>query len=122
MKSNLICTRCPYGCRLDVEHDESRIVQISGNRCNRGLEYARQELFDPRRIVTTTVYISGAPITLVPVKTNRSVPKRLMFDIVKTASRIHVQAPVRLGDVIVQDICGSGADLVVTRTIVQIHL
>ena len=117
MRSSLLCTSCPYGCRLEVEHDNRKIFDISGNRCKRGLEYAEHELFDPRRIVTTTVRISHAVIDFVPVKTDRAVPKRLSFDIIKTASRVNLQAPVQSGDVVIKNICGSGSDLVITRSL-----
>ncbi len=116
MKSSLLCTSCPYGCQLEVEHDERKIFSIEGNRCKKGLEYAENELFDPRRIVTTTVRISGARIELVPVKTDRSVPKKLSFDIVKTASQLCLHAPVKAGDTVIENICGSGSNLVVTRS------
>jgi len=117
MKSNLLCTSCPFGCRLEVEHDDREIFSVTGNRCKKGLEYAEHEIFDPRRVVTTTVRISGAPIELVPVKTDRSIPKKLCFDIVQAASRICLHAPVNCGDVVIENVCGSGANLVVTRSL-----
>ncbi len=117
MKTNLLCTSCPIGCRLEVEHDDSTISKVTGNRCNKGLEYAENEIFHPSRIVTTTVRISGASIQLVPVKTERSVPKKLSFDVVQATSRVRLEAPVKVGDVVIKNICGTGVNLVVTRTL-----
>jgi len=120
MKSNLLCTSCPLGCYLEIEHNNSEIFSIRGNRCKKGVEYAEHEIFDPRRIVTTTVRISGAQLNLVPVKTDRSVPKKLSFSIVESASKIILKAPVRKGDIIIQNVCGSGANLVTTRSMERV--
>lgn len=117
MTVDLICTLCPIGCNLRVEHDGRTVVALEGNRCKRGAEHADREIFRPERIVTTTVCILNAHLPLLPVKTTRGVPKDLCLAVVKEASRLRVHAPVKAGDTIVSDILGTGVDLVATRSI-----
>jgi len=63
------------------------------------------------------VKIIGARIPLLPVKTDCSVSKGKMFDIMKEIFKIQVEAPVKRGSIICKNICGSGANLVATRTL-----
>jgi len=120
MKITILCTICPFGCQMEVEHDSKTIFSVIGNRCKKGLEYVEQEIFNPRRIITTTVRIFGSLLTLVPVKTHHSVPKQLSFEIIQAASRMQLQAPVKRGDIVIKNIFGTGANLVVTRSIEKI--
>ena len=122
MQENLICTICPIGCELTVDHDDREIKGVEGNRCKRGPEYARVEVFHPRRMVTTTVRITGASVPLLPVRTDQSVPKETTFDVVHAAARLSVEAPVRVGDILATDIADSGANLVSTRSLVARNL
>ncbi len=120
MKASLLCTSCPFGCQLEVEHNEDTILQVKGNRCKKGLEYAEKEIFDPQRIITTTVSISNAIISLVPVKTDRSIAKQLSFEVIECASKIQLNAPVKMGDVVIKNILETGVNLVATRTLERI--
>lgn len=117
MKDKMTCIRCPKGCRLEVEWTEDRLISVTGNQCSKGAEYAECEIFNPTRIVTTTVSIIGGQIPLVPVKTNRPVAKNKTKVVVKAASALRVVAPIQCGEVIVSNICETGADLVATRPI-----
>ncbi|MBP7056570.1 MAG: DUF1667 domain-containing protein [Candidatus Omnitrophica bacterium] len=117
MKKELICINCPMGCCLEVDYDKDRIISVKGNECARGKDYAEKEIFHPERVVTTTVRIKGASIPVLPVKTARSVPKDLGIKIVRAASKITVEAPVKSGDVIIKNVSDTGVDLIATRTV-----
>lgn len=119
MKKELTCINCPMGCSLEVTYDADKVIGVKGNECLRGKEYASKEIFHPERVVTTTVRIKGARIPTLPVKTAKSVPKDLGLKIVKAASKITVNAPVKLGDIIMKDVLGTGVDLVATRTVMK---
>ena len=82
----------------------------------RGAKYGVEEVTNPRRVITTTVKLSGSYLNLLPVKTNDSVPKELMFDIMKVLDKVCVGAPVNVGDVIVKDILGTGVDIVSSKS------
>ena len=108
----LICITCPRGCHLKV--DEERKI-VTGNFCKRGEVYGLNEVINPVRVVTSTVKIEGASINLLPVRTNKPIKKTLIIDVLKKLKTIKVMAPIHVGDVIVENIFGSGVDIIATR-------
>ena len=114
---NLICINCPMGCALTVEMEGDEVVSVSGNTCKRGETYGRKEVTDPTRIVTSTVKVSGGKAKMVSVKTRQDIPKGKIAECVKALKDVQVQAPVRIGDVIITDIAGTGVDIVATKNI-----
>ena len=117
MKKELICINCPQGCNLDVEFDENKIISVDGNECKMGVKYAEEEVFHPVRMVTTTAAVMDGYIKLLPVKTSCPIDKSLTPNIVKEISKIRVETPVKLGDIIIKNILNTGADIVATRTV-----
>jgi CxxC motif-containing protein len=117
MKKELTCISCPNGCILEIDLESGKVVSIRGNECKKGVEYAKNEILQPVRLVTTTVKISGAQIHYLPVKTSKPVKKEQCRKIVEKASGIEVKAPVKLGEVIVRNILNTGADLIATRSL-----
>lgn len=115
-KRNLICINCPMGCMLDVTKDGEEI-SVTGNGCKRGAEYARTELTDPRRIITTSLFVNNGIHPTVSVKTSSEVPKNLIFECMKELSGVRVEAPVKVGDVLVKNILNTGVDIVATRNV-----
>jgi len=115
-RTGLICIVCPIGCELAAVHDGSHVIEVTGGRCKRGREYAEAEIFRPERIVTTTVRIEGAAVPLAPVRTSRPVARDVVNQVLRCAAELTCRAPARAGDVLVEDVAGSGADLVLTRT------
>lgn len=114
---NLICINCPMGCALTVEMEGDEVISVSGNTCKRGDAYGRKEVTDPTRIVTSTVKVSGGKAMMVSVKTRQDIPKGKIAECVKALKDVQVQAPVRIGDVIVADVAGTGVDIVATKDI-----
>lgn len=112
---NVTCTVCPMGCSLVVSKVDGE-YRVEGNTCKRGAKYGVEEVTNPRRVITTTVKLSGSYLNLLPVKTNDSVPKELMFDIMKVLDKVCVCAPVNVGDIIVKDILGTGVDIVSSKS------
>lgn len=110
----LICITCPKGCRLSVNE---QTLEVTGNACPRGVEYARKELTNPTRVLTTTVRLDGGALPRLPVKSSRDVPKPMLREIVLALRQITVRSPVHCGDVLVHDILGTGADIVATRSL-----
>lgn len=117
MIKRLTCIECPAGCSIDVLMENGEIKIIQGNKCVKGEEYARTEVEDPRRLLTTTVKASGLPVRMVPVRTDRGVPRKKIFDAMKEISKLCIKEPVRSGDVIADDLLGMGIKLISTRTI-----
>jgi CxxC motif-containing protein len=111
----LVCIVCPTGCRLKV--DPANNHAVTGNTCKRGEEYGKQEIANPKRVITSTVCISGAELPRMPVKTDTPIPKEMISDAMKLLDGLEVQGPVKSGTVIVDDICGTGAHFVSTRSL-----
>ena len=117
-KTSIICIRCPKGCHITVTHDDDRNIQsIEGFSCPRGEEYAQAEFTNPVRVFTSTVRVKGGDMDLLPVKTDGSIPKPMMMDAARESCRIQVEAPVKIGQVIQSNFCGTGVDLVAARNI-----
>lgn len=114
MVRNLTCIVCPKGCQISVELDENKkVLSVSGHTCKRGEVYANTECTAPRRTITTTVAVRGGGV--VPVKTDATVPKELMFECMKEINKAVAEPDARLGDVIIEDLLGTGANVVTTR-------
>ena len=116
---NLICIGCPMGCPLTVVMEDGKVISVTGNTCPRGDIYARKEVTNPTRIVTSSVLVSGSKsgAKTVSVKTASDVPKGKIFDVMRALKGVSADAPIRVGDVLVKDIAGTGVDIVATKEI-----
>ena len=114
---NLICIGCPLGCPLTVEMEGDAVKTVAGNTCPRGDAYARKELTNPTRIVTSTVRVAGGRLAMVSVKTASDIPKGKIFDCVKALKDVEVKAPVKIGDVIVENVAGTGVNIIATKNV-----
>ena len=111
MKKTVICTQCPLGCSIEVVKDQKG-YSCSGQKCPRGESYAIQEVRDPRRTLTTTVWIRNGVRSLLPVRSDKPIPKRCMRQAVVELRRVTVDAPVKKGDVIFENICGVDVSII----------
>ena len=111
MIKNLTCIECPMGCSISVVVNDGVATEVTGNRCVRGKMYAENEVVCPKRVITTTVRLTNGD--LVPVKTSTPVNKDQVFEIMQKINKVVANVPVRIGDVLVEDI-GCGASLVAT--------
>lgn len=105
------CIVCPRGCRITVTDD----LEVTGQGCRRGRDYVLAEHTHPLRTLTTTVAIEGAPLRRLAVQSTAGVPRELLRTCVARVNEVQVTAPVRMGDVIVRDVCGTGVDVVAAR-------
>jgi CxxC motif-containing protein len=112
---NFVCINCPLSCSLELIEEDGEVLEVKGNECNVGKKYAEEEFRNPRRTVTTTVTVRGGLLPLLPVVSESPVPKDMVRDAVKVLSRITVDAPVEEGQVVYQDILGTGVDIVSSR-------
>ena len=114
MKRNLICIICPRGCALEADIN-GKDVSITGNACLKGKEYAVNECIRPVRTVTATVRVSNRENTMVSVKTQSPVPKDKMMDVMALLRKTQVNAPVRIGDVVLENVFGTS--IIVTKAV-----
>lgn len=115
MKRELTCIVCPRGCTLEVELEDGNIRKVEGFTCKRGEAYAISECTNPVRTLTTTVAMRSGGV--VPVKTNKPIPKALLFRCMKEINRVTVPDHVKSGDVVIADVLGTGADVVIVKTV-----
>jgi CxxC motif-containing protein len=109
----LICICCPKGCHLSV--DEENGYAVTGNGCPKGADYGKKELTNPTRIITSTVKITGAQHRRCPVKTDRDIPKELMFQTMELLDEVQLVSPVKRGDIVISNLLGTGANVIVTK-------
>jgi CxxC motif-containing protein len=112
----LLCIVCPEGCELAVAEKDGELA-FSGRACKKGREYARREITDPQRLLTSTVRLRGGAVPMLPVKTASPVPKGRLMEVMERIATIEADAPVRLGEVIAADVTGTGIALVACRTV-----
>jgi CxxC motif-containing protein len=112
-----LCTSCPLGCRLEVDAVDGDVIEVRGNTCKRGEKYGKAEHLDPRREVSTTVWLAGGPLERIPVRAAEAVPKAKVQDFVRALSGLVVEAPVAFGQVLATDVAGTGIDLISTREV-----
>lgn len=115
----LTCVCCPMGCSLVVERTSAdEATYVSGAGCARGKKYAPAEATRPERVVTTTVCVPGAAEPL-SVRTVAPVPRELMAEVVAAAkgAAASMRAPVTIGDVVLANACGTGVDVIATKSV-----
>ncbi len=117
MEKEIICTVCPMGCHIRVSGEGDRIDSIEGFTCKRGETYGRNEFSHPVRILTSTVKLSGGEETLLPVRSEKPVPKELVQAIVAELKKVEAAAPVKRHDVIVPNVLGTGVDIISSDTV-----
>jgi len=113
----LICTACPQGCTLIALIENGEVIKITGNNCKKGLDYGMTEMTDPRRMVATTVKVKNGFHPLLPVYTEQPVPKPLIPQVLAEIRKVEVTAPVRIKSVILENVLGTGINVLASRDI-----
>lgn len=116
----LTCIGCPMGCQLTVTMENGEVTAVAGNTCPRGAAYAKDEVTNPTRIVTSIVKVKGGNLAAVCCKTQSVIPKGKIFDILEELKPIVMEAPVKIGDVIVANVAGTGVDVIATKNIAAV--
>ena len=116
MQKNIICVACPMGCGVTVDiADNGEILSVTGNTCKRGDTYARAECTNPVRSLATTVRVTDGIYNVVPCKSSGALPKDKITECMEVINKAEVNAPVKLGDVLVENILGTGINIVATN-------
>ncbi|MDD4184196.1 MAG: DUF1667 domain-containing protein [Candidatus Izemoplasmatales bacterium] len=116
-KRQLTCINCPLGCQLEVVIDKGEIVSIENYGCQRGIEYAKKEIANPKRTVTSILPVIGGELPMVSVKTRTDIPKDKISECMHCLKDLKVGAPVKIGDVIVKNIGNTGVDIIATKKV-----
>ena len=108
------CIICPMGCNMEVTLDREKgiVENVLDNGCPRGAKYAEKELLNPTRTLTTTIKVLQGNLAVVPVKSKDELPKDKLLQYMEVIRRTSVKAPIKVGDILIKDILGSGIDIV----------
>lgn len=122
MTKDITCIVCPNGCTLHIDYEQSadhkiQVKAVTGYTCKRGLEYANQEMTDPKRTIASSVLVEGGEAPLVSVRTNGPIPKAKIFAVMAEIQKTTLQAPVKAGTVVLADVLGLGVDVIATKTV-----
>ena len=109
----IICIVCPRGCHLNIDDN----LNVTGNGCIRGMNYGKQEITNPTRIITSTVKVINGSLNRLPVITSKPVHKDKIFEIMDKINKIEVVAPIRVKDIVLENILDLGVDIVSTRNV-----
>ena len=111
-RKELICIGYPMGCPIVVEMEDGKVLSVTGNTCPRGESYARKEVTNPTRIVTTTVRVDGGKVPMINVKTELDIPKDKIFECIAALRGVTMKAPVHIGDIILENVADTGVNIV----------
>ena len=117
MRKIFTCIICPNGCEIEVELENDKISKIEGASCKKGKEYVNQELTNPQRNIATSVKVIDGDLEIVSVRLDNSIPKDKIFDVMDEIKKIKVNAPVKIGDVIKENILNLNVNLIATKNI-----
>ncbi len=118
MTHEFICIRCPKGCKVTID-DET--MEVNGNSCPNGRDYAMTELTFPKRIVTSTVKVVCGDVKRCSCKTSSPIDKDLIFDVMKEINKVVVQAPIDMHQVFIHNVLGTGVDIISTKKVDSLH-
>ncbi len=114
---HLTCIGCPMGCQVTVEMEKGEVVSVSGNTCKRGDIYARKEVTDPTRIVTSTIAVKDGDKERVSCKTASDIPKDKIFSVMHDINHAVCKAPINIGDILIENVANTGVSVIATRNI-----
>jgi CxxC motif-containing protein len=112
------CIVCPTGCQIQAISKGSDIV-FEGYTCKRGLEYAQQEFYEPKRILTTTMRVGNGFLPLIPVRTNKPILKEKLNEALTEIAKTEVNAPIKMGDILIENILGLESNVIASRDLIK---
>lgn len=111
-KKSYVCIVCPRSCHLEVEQKEDGEIKVTNFQCKRGLEYGKNEFLNPMRMLSSTISIEGAKFRRLPVISKGEIPKEKLFGCLQSLYKVKVKSPIKEGDVVLANICGTGVDII----------
>ncbi len=116
IKKEFTCICCPLGCQITVIEENGQCL-IQGNNCPKGEKYVKDEMTHPTRMVTSMVPVTDGEIPVVSVKTKEAIPKNKIKDCIEALKNVRVDAPIKIGDMIIENVCGTGVSIVATKNV-----
>ncbi|MFX1406504.1 MAG: DUF1667 domain-containing protein [Promethearchaeota archaeon] len=111
------CIVCPTGCEIKVNQDKNNKITFEGYTCNRGLEYAEQEFYEPKRIITTTMRVEDGFLPLIPVRSDKPILKDKLKEVFNEIAKKKVKAPIKMGDILIENVLGVEVNIIASRNL-----
>ena len=121
MIKKLTCIECPRSCALNVDIENCQIIKVEGSKCPKGEEYAKNEIENPLRILTGTVLAQDLALKMIPIRTDKPIPKIKILEAAAEIKKIKINKPVHAGDIIAPNFLGLGINLIATRDAKEIN-
>lgn len=109
------CIVCPVGCSLKITIKDGKVEKVEGNKCARGVKYGESEVLNPVRTITSTVRVKDGIHNVCPIRTDGEIPKNLIFDCMKEINKVRVDAPIKAGQVIIENVLDTGINIISSR-------
>lgn len=116
-EKKITCIVCPISCKIQFKIDGTHFELIDGNKCKKGVDYAKNEALDPRRMLTSLVSVKNGKWPLVSVKSSKPVPKNKVFSILSEIRKTIINAPVKSGQIIIKNVANTNIDILATKSI-----
>ena len=116
-EKNITCIVCPIGCKILIKTNGKNFEILKGSKCKRGIEYARNEALDPRRMLTSSVLVTNGEWPLVSVKSSKPVPKDKIFSVLREIKKTKVNAPVKSGQILIKNVADTKINILATKSI-----
>lgn len=116
----ITCIVCPIGCKILVDLEGKQIKNLEGNKCKQGIDYAINESLDPRRMLTSSIFVISGNWPLVSVKSDQPVPKDKVFNVLKEIKKIKLKAPIKSGQIIINNVVNTNINIISTKSIKKI--
>jgi CxxC motif-containing protein len=117
MLKEYTCIICPNGCDIQVEITDGQVISIEGSMCAKGKDYVIEEQANPQRNIASSVLLLNGEIPLASVRLSKPIPKGRIFDVISEIRKIRLNAPVRIGQVVISNVLGLNSDVIVTKNI-----
>lgn len=117
MEKIITCIICPRGCSITVKGEGEKVESVTGFQCKRGEEYAKNEFVRPVRILTSSAKVVGADVPLLPVRSERPIPKDMIFACMDEIKKLTLKAPIKRGEVLIPNVCGTGVDIIASGSL-----
>jgi len=120
LKKNLVCIVCPNGCQVEALVEETpvlKLVEVNGCTCEKGVDWVEQEIINPMRTIASSIIVEQGIFKLVSVRTDVSIPLGKIFDVMADIKKKRVQAPVSIGDKLIEHPAGVPCNIIATRNV-----
>ena len=112
----MICIMCPLGCRMEIQLENEKMIQVQGNECKEGMKYAIKEISFPGRVLTTTIKTGNPERPLLPIRSDKEIPKDRLQDCMREIAKHKVMGSVKIGETVIQDILALGINMIACHT------